>query len=127
MACLAAVAEDSAAAQAGAAEVSADSVPAMFQDSGRGPLFGWRSNGAGGNNTTLDSGAYSEGQEGMTLALQVRPNMIATTDFPTSRLIENIGVRPDVQHDYMTKSNLLNGGKDFVSAFTKEILTMIGK
>jgi C-terminal processing protease CtpA/Prc len=36
---------------------TADSVPAMFQDAGRGPLFGWRSNGAGGNNTTFSSGA----------------------------------------------------------------------
>jgi hypothetical protein len=48
---------------------TADSVPAMFQDAGRGPLFGWRSNGAGGNNTTFSSGGYSEAFEGMTLAL----------------------------------------------------------
>jgi Peptidase family S41 len=106
---------------------TADSVPAMFQDAGRGPLFGWRSNGAGGNNTTFAAGGYSEGSEGMTLALQVRPNMIATADYPASRLIENVGVRPDIQVDYMTKDNLLQQGKPYVDAFTAAIVDLIKK
>ena len=106
---------------------TADSVPAMFQDAGRGPLFGWRTNGAGGNNTTFSSGNYSEAFEGMTLALQVRPNMIATTDYPPSRLIENVGVRPDIQVDYMTKDNLLQQGKPYVDAFTAAIVDLIAK
>ena len=106
---------------------TADSVPAMFQDAGRGPIFGWRSNGAGGNNTTLFSGAYSEGREGMTLALQVRPNMISTPEFPASRLIENVGVRPDIAVDYMTRENLIQQGRPYVNAFTAAIVDLIGK
>lgn len=106
---------------------TADSVPAMFQDAGRGPIFGWRSNGAGGNNTTLFSGAYSEGREGMTLALQVRPNMISTPEFPASRLIENVGVRPDIAVDYMTRENLMQQGRPYVIAFTAAIVDLIGK
>ena len=57
---------------------TADSVPAMFQDAGRGPLFGWRSNGAGGNNTTFSSGAFSEGFEGMAVASESHKNRIYT-------------------------------------------------
>jgi len=106
---------------------TADSVPAMFQDAGRGPLFGWRSNGAGGNNTTFSSGAFSEGFEGMTLALQVRPKIVSTPDYPPSRLIENVGVRPDIQADYMTKDNLLQQGKPYVDAFTAAIVDLIAK
>jgi hypothetical protein len=106
---------------------TADSVPAMFQDAGRGPLFGWRSNGAGGNNTTFSSGAFSEGFEGMTLALQVRPKIVSTPEYPPSRLIENVGVRPDIQVDYMTKDNLLQQGKPYVDAFTAAIVDLITK
>jgi hypothetical protein len=36
-------------------------------------------------------------------------------------------VRPDIQNDYMTKSNLQNRGQDFVTAFTNAILALIGK
>ena len=40
---------------------TADSVPGMFRDANRGVLYGMRTNGAGGNNTTFDAGSYSEG------------------------------------------------------------------
>lgn len=93
---------------------TADSVPGMFQDAGRGVLFGMRTNGAGGNNTAFDAGVYSEGVAGMTLALQTRRGFVSTPDFPTSQLIENVGVRPDVVKDYMTRDNLLTGGAPFV-------------
>ena len=95
---------------------TADSVPSMFQDAQRGLVYGMRSNGAGGNNTTFDAGPYTEGLTGMTLALQVRSNFIATTDYPTSNIIENIGVRPDFEANYMTKENLLQSGFPFVRA-----------
>ncbi len=106
---------------------TADSVPAMFQDAGRGPLFGWRTNGAGGTNTTLDAGAYSQGSTGMTLGLQLRPKSIATAEYPVTDRIENVGVRPDIQVDYMTTENLLQQGKPFVTAFTAAIVDLIGK
>jgi C-terminal processing protease CtpA/Prc len=93
---------------------TADSFAAMMQDNRRAVLFGMRTNGAGGNNTAFDAGAYSETYVGMTLALQVRPNWTGTLDYPTTRYIENVGVRPDVESDYMTKDNLLKSGGPFV-------------
>jgi hypothetical protein len=94
---------------------TADSVAATFQDAGRGLLYGMRSGGAGGNNTTFNAGPYTEGVTGMTLALQVRKNAIAADGYPTSQFIENIGVRPDFPNDYMTKENLLQSGLPFVT------------
>jgi len=63
----------------------------------------------------------------MTLALQVRPKIISTPEYPPSRLIENVGVRPDIQVDYMTKDNLLQLGKPYVDAFTAAIVDLITK
>jgi hypothetical protein len=93
---------------------TADSVPSMIQDAGRALLYGMRTNGAGGNNTSFDAGPYSEGLAGMTLALQVRNQFIATPDYPTTTLIENVGVRPDFESNYMTKDNLLQSGFPFL-------------
>ncbi len=107
---------------------AADLFAAMFQDAKRGKNFGMRTMGAGG--AVMDghpAGYYSEGVASVTNGLLTRANPIVTAEYPTAPLIENIGVRPEIQNDYMTSSNLLNGGKDFVTAFTNEILTMIGK
>jgi len=56
-----------------------------------------------------------------------RPSAIATTEFPTTNVIENVGVRPDIPVDYMTKDNLVNNGSDFVGRFTQAILAEIRK
>jgi C-terminal processing protease CtpA/Prc len=104
---------------------TADSVPSMIQDARRGPLYGKRSNGAGGNNTSFDAGPYSEGFAGMTLALQVRTNAIATTDYPVSNLIENVGVRPDFEAGYMTRDNLLQNGLPFLTGLLQQTASVI--
>ncbi len=104
---------------------TADSVPAMLQDAGRGILFGWRTNGAGGTNTAFATGAYSEGFTGMTLGLMTRKGPISTPEYPAEPFIENIGVRPDIQVDYMTRDNLLQQGRPFVAAFTEAIVNAI--
>lgn len=104
---------------------TADSVPAMFQEAKRGTLFGYRTNGAGGLNTTYEAGKYGEGLAGMTLALQVRATPVSVPGYPTTNIIENVGVHPDVVEDYMTKNNLLNQGKPFVDAMTVAVLKMI--
>jgi len=106
---------------------SADSFAAMMQDSGNAVLYGMRSNGAGGNNITIDSGSFSEASVGMTLALQVRPNYVAFDDFPVTRYIENTGVRPHVQKDYMTKENLLTGGARFVDNFLEAMSAYVNQ
>jgi hypothetical protein len=104
---------------------TADSVPSMIQDAHRGPLYGKRTNGAGGNNTSFDTGPYSEGFTGMTLALQVRSKAIVTPDYPVSDVIENVGVRPDFEADYMTKDNLLQNGLPFLNALLQYTVSVI--
>jgi len=107
---------------------TADSVPGMLQDAHRGMLFGMRTNGAGGTNTSFITGSYAGfGFTGMTLGLQTRATPISTAEYPTSINIENIGVRPDIAYDYMTKDNLLQRGLPFVNAFTAAILSAIAK
>ena len=46
----------------------------------------------------------------------------------TSRVrthIENIGVRPDIVEDYMTRTNLVTAGNSFVQAFTAAIVGVV--
>jgi hypothetical protein len=45
--------------------------------------------------------------------------LISGTEYPPSPYIENIGVRPDIAVDYMTRANLLSAGAPFVQAFTE--------
>ncbi|HUQ93568.1 MAG TPA: S41 family peptidase [Bryobacteraceae bacterium] len=104
---------------------TADSFAAILQDSGRALLYGMRTNGAGGNNISLSAGAYSETTVGMTIALQVRPKMFASPEFPATQYIENVGVRPDVENDYMTKENLLGNGAKFVDDFLQAMAAYI--
>ncbi|MEP7305807.1 MAG: S41 family peptidase [Acidobacteriota bacterium] len=100
---------------------TADSVPSMIQDARRGLLYGKRTNGAGGNNTSFAGGPYSEASTGMTLAMQVRSKPIATPDYPFSNVIENVGVRPDVEADYMGKDNLLQNGLPFLETLLRRM------
>jgi len=104
---------------------TADSFAGMMQDSGRALLYGMRSNGAGGNNTSYDAGNYSESFVGMTLALQVRKDFMQMDGFPATQYIENVGVRPQIVNDYMTKENLLNNGGPFVSQFLQTVADYI--
>ena len=104
---------------------TADSLAGMMQDSGRALLYGMRSNGAGGNNTSFDAGTYSESLAGMTLALQVRKDFMSFDGFPDTQYIENVGVRPQVVNDYMTRENLLNRGATFVSQFLQAMAEYI--
>ena len=103
----------------------------MLQDNGRGLLVGWRTNGMGGSNSLniqrFQVGDYSEGDTGITLSLMVRKAPVITPDFPPTQYIENVGVRPDVAIDYMTRDNLVNAGRTFVQAFTDVIVQQIGQ
>jgi hypothetical protein len=104
---------------------TADSVAGMIQDAGRAVLYGMRTNGAGGNNTSYDAGPFSQGVTGMTIGLQVRKAPIVTSDYPTTPYIENVGVRPDVVNDYMTRDNLLQNGAPFVSDFLQAMAAYV--
>lgn len=98
-----------------------DIFAALMQDAGRGPLVGWRTAGAGGNVSEFNVGFYSEAMASVTQSMMMRPRTVKTPDFPDSRFIENIGVRPDIQVDYMTLDNLLRSGAPYVEAFSKVI------
>ena len=104
---------------------TADSVPGMIRDADRAVLYGMRTDGAGGNNTTFDAGSYSEGFAGMTLALQTRKGKHLNGDYPYTDLIENTGVWPDLVDDYMTKDNLLQGGAPFLSNVLQHMAAQI--
>ncbi|MCX6585507.1 MAG: S41 family peptidase [Acidobacteria bacterium] len=103
-----------------------DIFPAVMQDNARGKIVGYRTMGAGGNVFHYDGTVYSQVAVSVTQSLMTRREPIVTTDLPTAPYIENIGVRPDIELDYMTRENLMNRGTPFVNAFTRILLDQIG-
>jgi len=97
----------------------ADAFAAMIQDNRRGLVVGARTNGAGGSVVVSPAGQYSEASVGMTNALIVRSREVRTPEFGLSALIENIGVRPDVAIEVMTRENLMQQGRPFADEFSK--------
>ena len=97
----------------------------MFQDNQRGIIFGNRTMGAGGNVNNYFVTTYSEGQASLTESLMSRKNPVTVDGFPTAPYVENIGVRPDVVQDYMTRDNLTNQGASFVQAFSDAMVNYI--
>ena len=94
-----------------------DMLPAIIQSNKRGPIFGWRTMGAGGSVVGFSGPAFTESIFRITVSLMNRLHVVNTPDFPPAPYIENIGVRPDIPVDYMTRANLMNAGADFVQAF----------
>ena len=99
-----------------------DAFPAMLQDNNRGPIVGMRTMGAGGSVVGFPATAYTESIARVTASLMHRGRNIITSDFPPAPYIENIGVRPDILVDYMTRTNLMTSGAPFVQAFTQAIV-----
>ena len=54
----------------------------------------------------------------ITASLMNRGVVTSGTEYPPSPYIENVGVRPDIVVDYMTRANLMSAGASFVQAFT---------
>jgi hypothetical protein len=103
----------------------ADMFPAIIQSNHRGPTFGWRTMGAGGSVVAFSGPAFTESVFRITVSLMNRLQVVNTPDFPPAPYIENIGVRPDIALDYMTRANLLSGGASFVQAFTQAIDNLV--
>jgi Peptidase family S41/PDZ domain len=103
-----------------------DMLPAIFQSNGRGPVFGWRTMGAGGSVVGFSGPAFTESFFRITVSLMNRMHVVTTPDFPPSPYIENVGVRPDIAVDYMTRANLMSGGTPFVQAFIEAIENLVG-
>jgi len=95
-----------------------DAFAATLQDNQRALLVGMRTMGAGGNVVDRSGTWYAEANTRVTRSLMNRRYEVSTPEFPPTPYIENVGVRPDVELDYMTRENLLSGGAPFVSAFT---------
>ena len=91
---------------------------AIVQENHRGPLFGMRTTGAGGTVFQFNCTTFTESICTITRSLINRGTVLSSTEFPPSPYIENVGVRPDIVADYMTRANLVSGGAPFVQAFT---------
>ena len=95
-----------------------DIFSAMLQDNRRGALVGTRTNGAGGSVLGLPAGTYSESVASNTNTLVTRIAPVTVEGYPEAHYVENIGAHADIRLDYMTRANLLTGGRPFVEAFT---------
>jgi C-terminal processing protease CtpA/Prc len=102
-----------------------DALPAILQSNHRGPLFGWRTMGAGGSVVGFTGPAFTESIFRVTVSLMNRGHVVSTPDFPPAPYIENIGVRPDIAVDYMTRANLMSAGAPFVQAFIAAIEQLV--
>lgn len=95
---------------------AAEMFASVIQDNQRGIIYGMRTMGAGGSVSQFEGTTFSESFVTVTQSLMNRMNPIVTSDFPAAPYVENIGVRPDIEADYMTKDNLLNRGRTFADA-----------
>jgi C-terminal processing protease CtpA/Prc len=104
---------------------AAEMFASLIQDNQRGPLFGYRTNGAGGSVITRQATVFSEATASYTASLLHRKEMVVTPDHPTAPYVENIGVRPEIGYDMMTVENLLAGGSLFTEAFSTAMVEHI--
>jgi hypothetical protein len=96
-----------------------DMFAAILQDNHRGPLLGMRTMGAGGSVAQFHCTTFTESTCAITASLMNRGVVISGTEYPPSPYIENVGVRPDIVVDYMTRANLMSAGASFVQVFTE--------
>ncbi|MBI4891314.1 MAG: hypothetical protein HY821_11870, partial [Acidobacteria bacterium] len=102
-----------------------DSFPAVLQDASRALMVGKATAGGGGLSQQFPVGFYSEADVALSFSLGTRARDWQAPGLPPATYIENIGAQPDVEIDYMTRANLMNGGRDFVDAFTAVVLEQI--
>jgi hypothetical protein len=104
---------------------AADLFAAVFQDAGRGLIFGARTMGAGGNvEVFANVTTYSEASATITESLMVRKSPVESEFGPTP-YVEGVGVTPDKLYDYMTLQNLNDYGRPFVSAFSDALVGLV--
>lgn len=94
----------------------------VMQDSNRATVFGYRTQGAGGAVNSLAAGSFSETSTSFSMSLGIRQTPTFTSEYGTSNVMENVGVRPHSYYDAMTRDNLLGQGRPFTDAFTRVIL-----
>jgi len=104
-----------------------DIFPAMMQDNNRGPIVGMRTAGWGGSISGWPAGFFAEANATNTNSLVVRRQDIVSPDMPTAPFIENVGVIPDIELDFMTRENLVTRGAPFVAELTRIMNEEIAK
>ncbi len=104
---------------------AAELFAAIMQDNKRSTQYGTRTNGAGGTVETGPFAVYMDAAVSLPWSILARNHNVTETGYPTAPYIENIGVWPDQQADFMTMDNLVNNGKPFVDGFTEAIQCLI--
>lgn len=104
-----------------------DIFPAIMQDNKRGPIVGYRTGGLGGYVENTPAGPFSESITRVTKSMMIRREAVKAPELPAAPYVENIGVLPDIELDYMTRNNLMTSGADFVAGFTRIILDEIAR
>jgi Peptidase family S41/PDZ domain len=97
----------------------------MMQDSGRGKIFGARTDGGGGNPGSYTATTFSEGMTRVTRTFVIRGKTVQTPGFPASNYLENTGVYPDIQAEIMTRDNLMTGGQPYVKQLTQALTDLL--
>jgi len=54
-----------------------------------------------------------------------RNDTINVPGYPAASYVENVGVYPEIVEDYMTRDNLVSGGRAYVEAFTRAMVEHI--
>ena len=71
------------------------------------------------------SGSYSEVFFRVTQSL-MHPNApVSAAGYPAASYIENVGVYLEIVEEYMTRDNLVSGGRPYVESFTRAIVEHI--
>lgn len=104
-----------------------DSFAQVVSDAKRGPLFGMRTNGAGGSILGAEGGFFAEGFTTLTWTLGVRHQVLQQPGYPSTAYYENVGIWPDIEYDVMTEENLRSGFQPYVQAVTRAILDEINR
>ena len=102
-----------------------DAFAAMLQDNGRALVVGMRTMGAGGTVVTYEATAYTEASVRVTESLMARKAKRQFAGFPETAYVENVGVHPDVEIDFMTRENLLSFGRPFFAEVLEAALLYI--
>lgn len=94
---------------------AADSFPAVLQDAGRALVVGMPTAGGGGLSLESPLGFYAEASVALSYSLGTRAREYQHPGLPPTAFLENAGVHPDVELDLMTRQNLVENGRPFVS------------
>ena len=104
---------------------SAENMAMFLQQEGRATAMGMRTAGGGGTPELFRAGTYGEGITRISRSEVVRLKPVSTPGFPATDYVENVGVYPEIAADYMTRENLLNGGAQFIQAFSDAVGRML--